>query len=142
MSYPVILDTGPLVAFLKAKDQFHDWAVAELDRVYYPVMTCESVITEACFLLKNTPSGEATVLSLIADRLIQIPFQIEVEAIALQSLLSQYHSVPISLADACLVRLAEHYPNSSVLTLDSDFYIYRKNKNQSISVIAPSKSSR
>ena len=142
MSYPVILDTGPLVAFLKSQDQFHDWAVAELDRVSYPVITCESVITEACFLLKNTPSGEATVLALIADGLIQIPFQIEVEAIALQSLLSQYHSVPMSLADACLVRLAEHYPNSSILTLDSDFYVYRKNKNQAISVISPARNSR
>jgi uncharacterized protein len=142
MSYPVILDTGPLVAFLKSQDQFHDWSVAELDRVSYPVITCESVITEACFLLKNTPSGEATVLALIADGLIQIPFQIEVEAIALQSLLSQYNFVPMSLADACLVRLAEHYPNSSILTLDSDFYIYRRNKNQAISVIASTKNSR
>ncbi len=142
MSYPVILDTGPLVAFLKSQDQFHDWAVSELDRVSYPVITCESVITEACFLLKNTLSGEATVLSLIVDGLIQIPLQIEAEAIAIQSLLRQYHSVPMSLADACLVRLAEHYPNSSILTLDSDFYIYRRNKNQAISVIAPTKKSR
>lgn len=140
MSYPVILDTGPLVAFLKANDQFHDWAVAQLDRIPYPVITCESVITETCFLLKNTPSGEATVLSLIAEGLIKIPFQIELEAIALQSLLSQYDSVPMSLADACLVRLAEYYPNSSILTLDSDFYVYRKNKNQAISVIIPAKS--
>lgn len=142
MSYPVILDTGPLVAFLKANDQFHDWAVAELDRIPYPVITCESVITEACFLLRNTPSGEATVLSLIADGLIKIPFQIELEAIALQSLLNQYNSVPMSLADACLVRLVEHYPNSSILTLDSDFYIYRRNKSQVIPVIAPDKYSR
>ncbi len=138
MSHPVLLDTGPLVASLKAQDQFHAWAVAELDLAPSPVISCEPVITEACFLLRNTPSGEATVLSLIADGLIQIPFRIEDEAIALQTLLTRYRSVPMSLADACLVRLAELYPNSSILTLDSDFYVYRKLKNQAISVIAPS----
>ncbi|PSB21209.1 PIN domain-containing protein [Phormidesmis priestleyi ULC007] len=138
MSHPVLLDTGPLVASLKAQDQFHAWAVAELDRVPSPVITCEAVITEACFLLRNTPSGEATILALIADELIQMPLRIEDEAIALQTLLTQYRSVPMSLADACLVRLAELYPDSPILTLDSDFYIYRKHKNQAISVIAPS----
>jgi uncharacterized protein len=120
MSYPVLLDTGPLVAFLKAKDHFHAWAVDQLDRAPFPLFTCEPVITEACFLLRDTPSGEATVLSLIADGLIQIPFHVEAEAIALQTLLIQYRSVPMSLADACLVRLAEIYPNSPILTLDSD----------------------
>ena len=137
MSHPVLLDTGPLVAFLKAKDQFHTWAVAELDRATFPVLTCEPIITEACFLLRNTRSGEATVLSLIANGLIQILFRLEEEAIALQTLLTRYCSVPMSLADACLVRLAELYPDSPILTLDSDFYIYRKHKNQAIFVIAP-----
>jgi uncharacterized protein len=138
MSYPVLLDTGPLVAFLKSKDHFHTWAVDQLDRAPFPLLTCEPVITEACFLLRDTPSGEATVLSLIADGLIQIPFHVEAEAIPLQTLLIQYRSVPMSLADACLVRLAEIYPNSPILTLDSDFYIYRKLKNQALSVIIPS----
>jgi uncharacterized protein len=137
MSDPVLLDTGPLVAFLKAKDHFHPWAVDQLDRLPFPLLTCEPVITEACFLLRDTPSGEATVLSLITDGLIQIPFRVEAEAVPLQTLLTQYRSVPMSLADACLVRLAEIYPNSPILTLDSDFYIYRKLKNQALSVIIP-----
>jgi uncharacterized protein len=137
MSDPVLIDTGPLVAFLKAKDHFHTWAVDQLDRVSFPVLTCEPILTEACFLLRDTPSGEATVLSLIADGLIQIPFRIEAEAMPLQTLMTQYRSVPMSLADACLVRLAEIYPNSPILTLDRDFYIYRKLKNQALSVISP-----
>jgi uncharacterized protein len=139
MSHPVLLDTGPLVAFLKAQDHFHDWAVDQLDRAPFPLFTCEPVITEACFLLRNTPSGEAAVLSLITDGLIQIPVRLEAEAIALQTLLTQYRSVPMSLADACMVRLAELYPSSPILTLDSDFYIYRKLKNQALAVIIPSR---
>jgi len=51
--------------------------------------------------------------------------------------MQRYQSVPMSLADACLVRMAEIYPNSILLTLDSDFRIYRKNKNQMISLIIP-----
>ena len=43
----------------------------------------------------------------------------------------------MSLADACLVRMAELYSESKVLTLDSDFRIYRKNRNQAIAVIMP-----
>lgn len=101
------------------------------------MFTCEPVITEACFLLKNTPSGESTILSLITDGLIKIPFRVEDESEAVQLLLDRYRSVPMSLADACLVRLAEIYPDSPILTLDSDFYIYRKHRNQAISVIAP-----
>jgi uncharacterized protein len=137
MSHPILLDTEPLVALLKAQDSYHDWAVKALDRSPAVLLTCEPVITEACFLLQNTPSGEVTVLSLITDGLIQIPFRVQDESEAVQSLLARYRSVPMSLADACLVRLAEIYPESPILTLDSDFYIYRKHKNQAISVIAP-----
>ncbi|MHC5858350.1 hypothetical protein [Nostoc sp.] len=51
--------------------------------------------------------------------------------------MQRYDSVPISLADACLVRMAEIYTETSVLTLDSDFRIYRQYRNQEISVIMP-----
>ncbi len=49
----------------------------------------------------------------------------------------RYQSVPMSIADACLVRMSEIYTQSSVITLDSDFRIYRKNRNQEIPVIMP-----
>ncbi len=52
-------------------------------------------------------------------------------------LLTRYQSVPISLADACLVRMAEQYEASFILTLDSDLRIYRKNRNEIIPVIMP-----
>ena len=59
----------------------------------------------------------------------------EVEAI--ETLMQRYQSVPISLVDACLVRMSGIYTETSVLTLDSDFRIYRKNRNQEISVVMP-----
>jgi predicted nucleic acid-binding protein len=137
MRRQILLDAGPLVAFLKPQDQFHPWVVQELERIAKPLLTCEPVVTEACFLLRNTYAGEETVLSLIADGYIQIPFRLEEEVISVKELLSRYRSVPMSLADACLVRMAEQYAGRSVLILDSDFQIYRKGKNQIIPVIMP-----
>jgi predicted nucleic acid-binding protein len=51
--------------------------------------------------------------------------------------MQRYASVPMSLADACLVRMSEVYENSQIITLDSDFTIYRKQRNQTIPVIMP-----
>jgi uncharacterized protein len=55
---------------------------------------------------------------------ITIPFNLADEFPAISSLMIRYQSVPMSLADACLVRMAEIYPESQILTLDSDFQIY------------------
>ena len=46
-------------------------------------------------------------------------------------------SVPMSFADACLVRMSELWPEAPVLTLDSDFRVYRRNKRQSLPLICP-----
>jgi len=133
----VLLDTGPLVAFCKGKDNCHQWSKATLQSAQYPYMTCEPVITEALFLLSKTHSGKETVLSLVDDGVIQITCRLDDNANALNKLMTQYASVPMSLADACLVRMAELNRDSAVMTLDSDFKIYRMNRNQPIPVIMP-----
>lgn len=51
--------------------------------------------------------------------------------------MSKYSNVPMSLADACIVRLAEIIPSSTILTIDRDFQIYRKNGKEIISLIIP-----
>jgi uncharacterized protein len=139
MRQNVLLDTGPLVAYLKRQDLFHDWAVEQWEDIKSPLLTCEAVIVEACFLLRNTYKGQETVISLLDTKAIAIPFCLHKEAVALSKLLNRYQSVPISLADACLVRMSELYAASVLLTLDSDFLIYRKNGNQTIPVIMPNR---
>ena len=136
MRQRVLLDTGALVAFLKPQDQFYNWVTVELTTIEQPLLTCEAVISEACFLLRRTFAGEETVLSLIADGYIQIPFRLDEEVEVIRELMKRYRSVPMVLADACLVRMAEQYKNSAVLTLDRDFQIYRKDRNQAIPMIA------
>ena len=69
--------------------------------------------------------------------IIKVPFDLGEEAAVIEELLVRYQSVPMSLADACLVRMTELYRESILLTLDSNFLLYRKNRNQAISVIMP-----
>jgi predicted nucleic acid-binding protein len=126
-----IVDTGALVALINRKDTHHLWAREVWKQLCPPLLVCEPVITEACFLLQDLQNGESSILRLLETNVIQN---------AIDRLMQRYQSVPMSLADACLVRMLELYPNSSILTLDQDFYIYRKQGNQSIDVMMPRKS--
>ncbi|MEH2240490.1 type II toxin-antitoxin system VapC family toxin [Nostoc sp.] len=135
MRKKVLLDTGPLVAFINNRENSHDWAVNEWKKIEPPFLTCEVVINEACFLLRDFYGGQDTVMSLLDTGLIQIPFNLSDEIRTVRELLKRYENVPMSLADACLVRMSELISGSCLLTLDSDFRVYRKNKNEMIDLI-------
>ncbi|MEH1907166.1 type II toxin-antitoxin system VapC family toxin [Nostoc sp.] len=137
MKQGILLDTGPIVALVNRREQFHQWVTNQFQQIEPPLLTCEVVITEACFLLQNVYGGEAAVISFVQKGIINLPFRLSEEAAAIEELMQRYQSVPMSLADACLVRMAELYPKSELLTFDSDFRIYRKNRHQLISVIMP-----
>jgi len=133
----MLLDTSVLVALLSKADQFHQWAIATVTTDNKPLLTCEAVITEACFLLQRDSRSQQAVLSLVNRGAVQIDFSLAEEITAIEELINRYENVPMSLADACLVRMTELYPESTVLTLDGDFRIYRKHRNQEIPVIMP-----
>ena len=73
MKQQVLLDTGTLVAFINPRDNFHSWAVAEWDNVSPPLLTCEAVFSEACFLLRKVQGGKEAVITLLENSIIQIP---------------------------------------------------------------------
>jgi predicted nucleic acid-binding protein len=133
----VIVDTGPLVAFLSERDTYHQWALSELAGIAYPLLTCEAVVTEVCFLLHRATGREHILLDMLRDGLITIPFRLADQLGAVQALMKKYRNIPMSLADACMVNMAETFPSSSILTLDSDFAVYRKRGNQIIPIVAP-----
>ena len=133
----VIVDTGPIVALLNANDAQHAWTRDVLDRVEPPMVTCEAVMSEACFLLHRINNGQDAVLDLIVRGVIEISFSLSAELPAVRKLMGRYASVPMSLADACLVRMSELDDKATVLTLDSDFSIYRRNRRQVIPTICP-----
>lgn len=133
----VIIDTGPLVAFLCRDDGRHGWVTAQLALVEPPLLTCESVLSEAAFLLRRVGRGADALLALVRRKLVRVPFQLEAELPAVERLMARYANVPISLADACLVRMSETHAGSVVVTLDSDFRTYRRHGRNVIPLITP-----
>ena len=137
MKRQVLLDTGPLVAMINRRDSLHAWTTEQLARLEPPFLTCEPVLSESCFLLRRVPGGVRAVMELVIPRTIKVSFGLDEETVPVAELLARYGDVPMSLADACLVRMAELYDSSVVLTFDSDFKVYRKNRRQIIPIIMP-----
>jgi predicted nucleic acid-binding protein len=95
-----------------------------------PLVTCEPVIAEACYLLRRLPAAVDAILENVEKKVFQVPLQLEAQAGAVRALLKKYARVPMDLADACLVHLAEELGTGEILTLDSDFHIYRWNRTR------------
>jgi uncharacterized protein len=133
----VVLDTGPLVALLDADETHHGWAVAQFGLLRPPLLTCEAVLSEACFLIARVGADPSLVTALIERGVLSVTKLFDDQAIAIGRLMNRYRNVPMSLADACLVQIVEMTPNAKVLTLDRDFSIYRQSRRRVIPLLAP-----
>ncbi len=134
---PVIADTGVIVGLIYEKDQWHKFAAEKAANLPVPYFTCEAVITESCFLLRGVSDGEQKVLQMIERGVLQIDFSLSAEAAAIRTLMKKYKNVPMSIADACVVRMSEMTEKAIVFTVDGDFRIYRKNGRKEIPLIIP-----
>ena len=137
MKNQVIVDTGVLIALIDRLDQHHTWAVEQLKQIKPPLLTCEAVISESWFLLQRVKNGRETLIQLLTQKYVVVQFDLYTELEVVIALLNRYQSVPVSLADAELVRMSELHPNSLIFTLDSDFQIYRKNRDRHIPLLIP-----
>lgn len=137
MTPHVLLDTGPLVASINRRDRFHEWTRMQFGDITPPLLTCEPVLAESCFLLQAYPGGSAAVLELVHRGILKVAFRLENHIPYIAKLMSKYASIPMSLADACLVRMSELEPQATIMTLDTDFLIYRRHGRQTIPLIAP-----
>ena len=137
MNDTVLLDTGPLVTFLAAGLKHHGWVCEQWQRLRPPLFTCESVLTEAAFLLKREGREADPLLALVERGVVRMGLEIEDQLADLRTLLRRYRDRPMSVADACLVRLAELHPGSVIFTLDADFRIYRRHGNKVLRVLMP-----
>lgn len=132
----VLIDTGPLVALINPNEQHHRWVVEQANQLTPPFYTCEAVITEAYFIL-GTARNRRLLLNLLESGRIELLFSYREHFARVNELIRTYENVPASIADACLVCMAELYPDSVVFTLDNDFTIYRKKRNKRLDVIMP-----
>lgn len=133
----LLLDTGPLVAYLDPDEQNHGWVCEQMSQNDGPLITCEPVLTEGFFLLRHYAPQVAALERLLLDGMVEFSFSLKNELKAVMGLRRRYREIPMSLADACVVRLSELYPRLAVLTLDSDFRIYRRNKRDLVPCLMP-----
>lgn len=133
----ILLDTGPLAAFYDRRDKHHAWAWETFSSLQPPFITCDAVLTEACFLLSRNGGDPLPVIRAVTTGLLKPTFEISDESGALETLMARYANVPMSLADACLVRLSELHKNCRVFTLDRHFKNYRRYGRSVIPVLSP-----
>lgn len=132
-----ILDTGPLVGVLDRDDQWHAWATKEFARIRQPALTCDAVISEACFLLRGTPDSRGKIFALIERGILRVVPILPDDSPAVRTLLSRYGQ-RMDYADACIVRLAELHREHVVVTTDAeDFRIYRRFGRQTLNLSVP-----
>lgn len=128
-----IADTGFLVAFANRRDIHFPWAYALAEQVHEPLLTCEAVLAETAYHLKNC----ALVLRMLEAGLVRLAFDLENHRSELAGLEQRYADRQPDLADLCLIRMSELNPDLPVITVDGDFRIYRRNRRESIPVIMP-----
>jgi len=136
MAGNLLADAGFLVALLSRRDSHHPWAVTQATQYAPPWRTCEAVLSEAFHLLgrRGTPALSA----LLQRRAALVNFDFNDDTESALRLLQKYADVPMSLADACQVRMTETLSNPLVLTTESDFRIYRRHSRQVIPCVMPS----
>jgi predicted nucleic acid-binding protein len=130
-----IADSSVLVALLSRDDQHHDWIAAQTDTLPWPWLTCEAALTEAFHLLGA--KGAPRLKDLLRQGAAALSFDLGNELAAVLDLMDKYADVPMSLADACLVRMSETVPDPVVLTTDADFKIYRRHSRQVVPCLLP-----
>lgn len=94
-------------------------------------------MSETCFLLRLHHADASAVLALLQQQLLSVPFRIENESESILALMRKYADLPMSFADACLVRMSECYADSVILTFDRDFRTYRRFHRHSIPLLMP-----
>jgi uncharacterized protein len=127
---PVLLDSGVIVSLLDRSERFHPACADAVRSLEAPLITCEAVIAESCYLLRNFPGAPEAVIENVSSGIFQIPFQLSRESGGVRQILRKYRDRKIDLADACLICLAGEFGTADILTLDKDFNIYRWGRNK------------
>lgn len=135
MATSVIVDAGFLVALLSRRDSHHKWAVLIASDNPPPWFTCEAVLSEAFHLLGQR--GAPVLIAMLSREALSASFSLDGNMEAVIAFLQKYSSVPMSLADACLVRMSETMADPLILTTDSDFHVYRRHSRQAIPIAFP-----
>jgi predicted nucleic acid-binding protein len=135
MATSALVDAGFLVALLSRRDRNHRWAAGQAPRLPPPWTTCEAVLSEASHLLGGHGTRSLSLLLRRGALVCGYHFADDMDAVL--KLMEKYADVPMSFADACLVRMTETLNDPILLTTDTDFRIYRRHGRQVIPCVLP-----
>jgi uncharacterized protein len=125
----VLVDAGPLVALIHADDQQHHRCRAVLQSLREPLGTVWPVFTEAMYLLNFSSRAQEALWEMMARAVVRLLPLDEEDIPRMRELMRKYRDLPMDLADAALVRVAEREGLRRVFTLDRrDFQIYRPSR--------------
>jgi predicted nucleic acid-binding protein len=131
----VIADSSALVALLRYDDQHHRWLDALVDTLPKPWLTCEPALTETLYLVG--PGGTPAIKEMLRRGALILSFDLTAHLEPVLGLMDKYADIPMSLADACLVRMTEILPDPLLVTIDEDFRIYRRHSRKVIPCLMP-----
>ena len=124
----IIADTGFFLALANVRDRDHAAAKRSLDDLVEPLVTTWPVMTETCRLMANrlNPEAAETFVASAARGAFQLFELGPAHLPRILELMRKYHQLPMDLADASLVILAEHLGSGRILSTDRrDFGAYR-----------------
>lgn len=132
----MLVDTGPLVAILSRRDQYHEPCVRVLGNLPPPLLTCWPVLTEAIWLLRAHPSAVQELLRSFRSGLLRLLVLDEESVAWVADFLARYRRVGAQAADAALMYLAERESIDTIFTLDRrDFSVYRLRGNRTVRLL-------
>jgi predicted nucleic acid-binding protein len=123
------------VALARENDQYHAWAAEIGEQINWPVLTCEAVLAETAFHLQSSKE----VLGMLRDNVVRVAFDCASHQEQLYDLAARYADRNPDFADLCLIRMSELYARYTLITVDDDFRIYRRNKREAIPLLCPPK---
>jgi uncharacterized protein len=135
--HPVLLDSSVIVGWLDRRDRNHGRCAAALAKLSRPLVTCEAVIVESCYLLHAIDGAEDAILENVVNGTFQISFDLARCAAQIRQILRKYRDLQADFADACLIQMADELDTGDILTLDSDFAHYRWRRNRTFHLLIP-----
>jgi len=135
MAANVLVDAGFLVALLSRRDANHRWAAGQPSRLPPPWKTCEAALSEAFHLLGT--HGTPGLGTLLDRQAVVSAFRLDENVAEVLQLMRKYADIPMSFADACLVRMTEAFADPVLLTTDADFRVYRRHSRHVVPCVLP-----
>lgn len=135
MAVSPIADASFVAALINHRDRHHKWATDQALQHNPPWHTCEAAVAETYFVVGS--SAVEPLSKLLERARLRISFDLSQHHESVFALMTKYANVPMSVADACLVRMTEILPDPVVLTADADFRIYRRHGRQTVPCLMP-----